>query len=376
MRRPLGGRAGAHEDGHEAPEGHAGRPAGRLGAGAPHPAGVAASDRAGRVTRRPRRRRRLEFFDLEHRKGGGEGARAPWTASPSSARAGAAVALVVGHEFASLATGMSVTHPRRHALLVIATSAVAAPLVLATSREWHGVPMQLAVAGAIAALDWFSFHEDNTRFSERPLCLLGNCRVNAMLTGALAHLGDVAGFLLLLWPATAGRRAPRRPPRARRGRRRLRGRRRASSTARRARAPRATCAGAGARVPRGAHHARRVARRPQRPHHRPRRGGRLAAAGGLRARPRARRRLRAPRSPPRPRRPRRAPSSRSPPPSSPPTPTTSTPPRSTASCARPTTGCPTASTTRRPPRGARREGGGGGVSAGRPDGKGGRRRGC
>jgi len=119
--------------------------------------------------------------------------------------AGAAVALTAAHEFASLASGASVTHPRRHTLLLIGTSAVAAPLVLATSREWHGVPMQLAVAGTVAALDWFSFHEDKTRFSERPLCLLGNCRVNAMLTGVLAHLGDVAGLLLLLWPATAGR---------------------------------------------------------------------------------------------------------------------------------------------------------------------------
>ena len=288
--------------------------------------------------------------------------------------AGAAVALVVGHEFASLATGMSVTHPRRHALLVIATSAVAAPLVLATSREWHGVPMQLAVAGAIAALDWFSFHEDKTRFSERPLCLLGNCRVNAMLTGALAHLGDVAGFLLLLWPATAGRA------------------RRADRLALAAAA--AAYAVAGARV------IHRATRAGSASDLRGRGGGacrearimRDAWRGGLNdlitvlgvvavwqpladcardpecaagyALPG---RLPSPAAAARP-------SSRSPPPSSPPTPTTSTPPRSTASCARPTTGCPT---VRRPAgrRGGARREGGSGVSAGRPDGKGGRRRG-
>lgn len=108
----------------------------------------------------------------------------------------------------SLHTNTNSTNPSRHVLLVIAGSVVVVPYVFLTSPSWYGFPMQLTVGVMVLLLDWFSFHEDKTRFSEESICLTGPCRRNAMITGHLAHWGDVAGLVLLLigsdrksWPA-------------------------------------------------------------------------------------------------------------------------------------------------------------------------------
>lgn len=88
--------------------------------------------------------------------------------------------------------------PRRHTLLVIGGSLVVVPYVLLTSPAWYSLPMQITVSTLILVLDWFSFHEDKTRFSEEDLCATGPCRRNAMITGHLAHWGDVLGLASLL----------------------------------------------------------------------------------------------------------------------------------------------------------------------------------
>lgn len=81
---------------------------------------------------------------------------------------------------------------------------LATPFVFRTSREWCGLPMQLTVSLLVLVLDWFSFHEDLSRFSEEDHCLFGpSCRENARITGHIAHLADVGTLGLLLYPLVA-----------------------------------------------------------------------------------------------------------------------------------------------------------------------------
>lgn len=108
--------------------------------------------------------------------------------------------LVLSLHSGSLFTLRSRREPVQHTLGVLALYAVLFPYVFRTSEHWYGVPMQLMVAVMVTALDWFSFHEDMTRFSEANLCIFGNCRENARITGHLAHWADVAGLALILWP--------------------------------------------------------------------------------------------------------------------------------------------------------------------------------
>lgn len=112
--------------------------------------------------------------------------------------AGSLVALLVGLYVHSLATDRNRAHPGQHVLLVIGGSLAVVPYVFLTSPAWYGLPMQLTANVLVLALDWFSFHEDKTRFSEADLCLTGPCRRNAAITGHLAHWGDVLGVALLL----------------------------------------------------------------------------------------------------------------------------------------------------------------------------------
>lgn len=98
----------------------------------------------------------------------------------------------------SLQTHTNTSRPSQHTLLVIAGSIVVVPYVFLTSPSWYGFPMKLTVCTLTLLLDWFSFHEDKTRFSEEKICLTGSCRRNAMITGHLAHWGDVAGLAFLL----------------------------------------------------------------------------------------------------------------------------------------------------------------------------------
>ena len=113
---------------------------------------------------------------------------------------GALVVLVLSLHTGSLFTIRSRREPVQHTLGVLALYAVLFPYVFRTSEHWYGVPMQLMVAVMVTALDWFSFHEDMTRFSEADMCIFGNCRENARITGHLAHWADVAGLAVILWP--------------------------------------------------------------------------------------------------------------------------------------------------------------------------------
>lgn len=112
--------------------------------------------------------------------------------------AGGVVLLFVSLYVASLRTGRNRSHPGRHVRLVIGGSFVMVPYVFLTSPAWYSLPIQIAANTLVLLLDWFSFHEDKTRFSEADLCLTGPCRRNARITGHLAHWGDVVGVLLLL----------------------------------------------------------------------------------------------------------------------------------------------------------------------------------
>ena len=128
----------------------------------------------------------------------------------SSARVlGLLVIVVVGAHVASLSTGLSRARPVPHTLGVVVGYAVLVPFVLRTSPHWYGLPMQLTVAILVTALDWFSLHQDLTRFSEAEKCIFGNCRKNARITGHLAHLSDVATVGFLLVPAVQEDRALR-----------------------------------------------------------------------------------------------------------------------------------------------------------------------
>lgn len=111
---------------------------------------------------------------------------------------GGLVLVYVASYVYSLRTGTNKTRPGRHVLLVLGGALVVFPYLFQTSPAWYGVPMQLMVNVLVLVLDWFSFHEDKTRFSEENLCLTGPCRRNAMITGHLAHWGDVVGVALLL----------------------------------------------------------------------------------------------------------------------------------------------------------------------------------
>lgn len=57
---------------------------------------------------------------------------------------------------------------------------------------------QLSVAVMVTILDWISLHQDKTRYSEKDICLFGNCRKNALITGILAHVADVIGIAMIV----------------------------------------------------------------------------------------------------------------------------------------------------------------------------------
>lgn len=108
----------------------------------------------------------------------------------------------------SLHSHTNMTHPTRHVLMVIGGSVVTIPYLFQTSSVWYSFPMQLMLNTLVLLLDWFSFHEDKRRFSERNLCWTGPCRRNAMITGHMAHWGNVVGVTTLLLSNTQLRRWP------------------------------------------------------------------------------------------------------------------------------------------------------------------------
>ena len=63
----------------------------------------------------------------------------------------------------------------------------------------YGTTSQICLAFTVLLLDWVSLYEDKSRFSEEKICMFGNCRTNALITGIIAHLGDVIGLALLIY---------------------------------------------------------------------------------------------------------------------------------------------------------------------------------
>lgn len=119
--------------------------------------------------------------------------------------AGATVAVVVALYMRSVLLNEHRDSPEWHVGTLIAGSAIAAPLVLQTSSCWYSTPLQLMMATAIIPLDWLSFHEDKSRFSEENKCITGPCRRNAQITGHLAHWGDVLTLAMLLTSRMKGK---------------------------------------------------------------------------------------------------------------------------------------------------------------------------
>jgi len=114
--------------------------------------------------------------------------------------AGLLVFVLVSLQIYSYVSGMSKKNPRSHTALMILGYAYVLPFVLRLSPEIYSYPVQIFITILIVLLDWFSLHEDKSRFSEEEICIFGNCRYNAKVTGILAHIADTASVALLVYP--------------------------------------------------------------------------------------------------------------------------------------------------------------------------------
>lgn len=90
--------------------------------------------------------------------------------------------------------------PNVHTVLLIASYFLAIPFVLRNSPIWSSPEIQLLLTLIITALDWFSLHQDITRFSESEKCMFGNCRQNSQYTGIIAHVGDAISVVFASLP--------------------------------------------------------------------------------------------------------------------------------------------------------------------------------
>lgn len=113
---------------------------------------------------------------------------------------GMLVGALVIFQMYSYVSGSSKKNPEYHTLGLIAGYTLVIPYILRLSPEWYSQPMQIFVTLMIVILDWFSFHEDKSRFSEEELCIFGNCRFNARVTGHLAHIIDAISVGLMIIP--------------------------------------------------------------------------------------------------------------------------------------------------------------------------------
>jgi len=110
------------------------------------------------------------------------------------------VGIVILFQIYSYFSGNSKRFPRLHTGGLILGYAFIIPYILRMSPDWSSYSMQLFITILIVVLDWFSFHEDKSRFSEEELCLFGNCRNNARITGHLAHVSDALSLGLIIVP--------------------------------------------------------------------------------------------------------------------------------------------------------------------------------
>ena len=111
-----------------------------------------------------------------------------------------AVGLIALAQTVVMYLGIPMKSPKLYVISSIAVYGYIMPFLLRTDQCWTSFPMKLFVSIIILVLDWFSFHEDASRFSEEKVCIFGNCRFNARVTGHLAHWADVATIGVLMWP--------------------------------------------------------------------------------------------------------------------------------------------------------------------------------
>lgn len=113
---------------------------------------------------------------------------------------GMLVICTVISQIISYSSGFSKAKPKHHTLGLIGCYAILIPFILKLSQTWKSIEMQIVLTVIIVALDWFSFHQDFTRFSDKNICIFGNCRWNARVTGHMAHVGDAVSVALLIVP--------------------------------------------------------------------------------------------------------------------------------------------------------------------------------
>tara|TARA_B100000214_G_C23959274_1_gene624462 strand:- start:71 stop:1012 length:942 start_codon:yes stop_codon:yes gene_type:complete len=113
---------------------------------------------------------------------------------------GVLVAILTAMQVYSYFMGESKKNPQLHTGSLILGYAIVIPYILRLSPSWYSYPIQLFITLLIVVLDWFSFHEDKSRFSEAELCIVGNCRWNSRVTGHLAHIVDTAAVGLMIVP--------------------------------------------------------------------------------------------------------------------------------------------------------------------------------
>jgi hypothetical protein len=91
------------------------------------------------------------------------------------------------------------SHADYYVYYYIALFFILCPSVMQFFPASYGITSQICLAFTVLLLDWVSLYEDKSRFSEEKLCMFGNCRTNALITGIIAHLSDVIGLAFLLY---------------------------------------------------------------------------------------------------------------------------------------------------------------------------------
>ena len=91
------------------------------------------------------------------------------------------------------------SHAEYYVYYYIALFFILCPSIMQFFPESYGTTSQICLALTVLLLDWISLYEDKSRFSEEKICMFGNCRTNALITGVIAHLGDIIGLALLIY---------------------------------------------------------------------------------------------------------------------------------------------------------------------------------
>ena len=88
-----------------------------------------------------------------------------------------------------------------YVLYYILSFLIICPWIMQHFPESYSTTAQICIGLLVLILDWPSLYQDKTRFSEKAYCLFGNCRLNSLYTGILAHLGDTLGVAMSILAA-------------------------------------------------------------------------------------------------------------------------------------------------------------------------------